>query len=224
MSYFLLFILLVNSHCWITQDTKRTEILAIIKKFPEDEMSKDINISVLEELADRLREKDFCLMYLQNRFQLLMKRWDATCYPPMQTTSSEGHNRPKRPRCNVNVASSQSRIRVQHRKQYPGGWKKDPRYVAPDVAFHLVGKVPFNDDEDFALLEGFAKLGHKWCQIKFSSPFALRNRTPENLKDRIKTMLKNNLIVEHANVNFTGESWYTQSDDLCDGSNDEDST
>ena len=214
------FILLVNSNCWVTDDRKRTEILSIIDKLPEDEKSKDVTMSVLVELAARLRGKDVCLVYLQNRIQFLMKRWDATCYPPMQTTANERDNRPKRPRCNVNIVSTQAGIRAQRRKQHPGGWMKDPRNVAPDVPFYLMGKVQFNEDEDFALLEGFTKFGTKWCEIKFSSPVALRNRTPENLKDRIRTMQKKGLIVEHANVNFTGESWYNQSDGGFDDDSD----
>lgn len=160
----------------------------------------------LNEIADRLRKQDVDLRELQRMIKTLLVRWDKTCFSTildLYTGDDSQSNVRKRTRIFPNMTASLLAISA-HGKSVK--YKEDARYVPPDRAVHGARKkVKFTKEEDAAILTGlgiYSLEQDKWVQIKLNAPEVLRNRTPVQLKDRVRILEKHFLIIEHAQPNI----------------------
>lgn len=159
------------------------------------------------KISDRLRMQDVDLRELQRMIKTLMMRWDKTCFPPavLNCTGDDGQNNVrKRTRYIPNVAASLLAISTHGRSSVR--YTEDSRYVPPDRAVHGAPKrVKFSLEEDAAILRGLDLHSEKqdyWKQIKLSDPVVLRNRNNVQIKDRVRTFIRNGLLIEHAPLNL----------------------
>ena len=152
----------------------------------------------LQAIANRLRHIDVDLLILQKRVKRLMEAWDTICFGTLENLGEKQKKRARQ--LHVNVKGSLERSDKKRGNQ--NKIENDTRYIPPDQHhttdnMYFRTKKPFTHEEDDAILKGLETFGtSQWKEIKLAHAQTLRNRTVIQIKDRYRTMIKNNIIEE----------------------------